>query len=360
VLVGALMGAIRTSANGLRASDTDPRILEALDAGVLATTADGVIVRVNRCGAGILGRSREALLGRNVSEVLAPIAELLAAGEPSSGEHRKELPLAPPEHAPMRIGFSVSTFGDEQGPDPLRHVVLFRDISPILELRKQRDDLLQMAALGVILPAVLHELRNPLSAVTSMLEVMVEETEGPMQSDLHALLWELRRMHLNLQGVGGFSRPVFAAGNVAVDYAIREACRVLEATAQRKDVTLECNVDDMPVLPLDRGVLNGVVFNLVTNSIDACKSGGRVTVRARLPDPSTFELVVADDGRGMTPEILAKCCDLFFTSKDGGSGIGLTLCREAVTNGAGTLDIQSAPATGTKVTLRIPLAGKKH
>lgn len=354
------MGAAVESTTMPHAFGADGRILDALDAGVLATTSEGIIVRVNRCGAAILGRPPDALVGHDVSEVLVSIGELLAAGAPGSGEHRRELPLAPPDRAPVRIGFSVSTIGHEEGPEPLRHVVLFRDISPILELRKQRDALLQMAAVGTVLPAVLHELRNPLSAVTAMLEVMVEETEGAMQSDLHALLWELRRMHLNIQGVGGFARPLFAKGNIAVDYAIREACRVLEATAERKSVTLECDVDDMPILPLDRGVLNGVVFNLVTNAIDACAKGGRVVVRAGLPDARTFELVVADDGRGMTPEVLAKCCELFFTSKEGGSGIGLTLCREAVTGGGGTLDIESAPGAGTKITLRIPLAGSNR
>ena len=342
---------------GAPSTSVASEILDALDAGVLAATSDGTVTLVNPCAARIFKLAREEVVGRNVSELLAPIGELLAACDGRSGD-RNELRLTAADGSTTTtIGFSLSVLAAAHGP---KYVILFRDISPILFLRKQRDDLMQMAALGNILPAVLHELRNPLAAVTAMLEVMIEETEGPIQTDLHALLWELRRMHLNLQGVGAFSRSVFTNGNLAVDSAIRESCRILQATAERKEVTVVCDVPDMPLLPLDRGVLNGVLFNLVTNAIDASASGGRVVVRAHLVGAELFKLEVEDDGRGMSRETIDRCCDLFFTSKDGGSGIGLALCLEAMTRAAGKLDIDSTLGVGTKVTLSIPLRRKNQ
>ena len=331
-------------------------LVDALAAGVLATTADGVVTLINPCAARILKLPPEEVLGRNVGEVLAPIALLSTASDASSGDGN-ELRITAADGATTTIGFSVSVFSDAESP---RYVILFRDISPILQLRKQRAELMQMAALGNILPAILHELRNPLAAVTAMLEVMIEENDGPIQTDLHALLWELRRMHLNLQGVGGFSRSIFTTGHMAVDSAITEACRILSATAERKGVAVECDVADMPLLPLDRSVLNGVVFNLVTNAIDASARGSSVVVRAKLADRDSFLLEVEDSGRGMSRETLDRCCDLFFTSKDGGSGIGLALCQEAATRAAGTLDIKSEPGVGTKVSLTIPLKRKNQ
>jgi signal transduction histidine kinase len=201
---------------------------------------------------------------------------------------------------------------------------------------------------------VLHELRNPLAAVTSMLEVIVEETCGDLQTDLHSLLWELRRMSLNLHGVSGIARPLRAKAYAAIDHAVREACRVLEATAACKGVNVLCEVDDLPLLPLDRGALSGIVFNLVTNAIDACSRGNQVIVRLSLDENGALSLSVQDDGKGMKPETLARCCELFFTEKDGGTGIGLALCKEAIAAAGGSLDVRSALGHGTTVNVSIP------
>jgi PAS domain S-box-containing protein len=333
----------------------DAQIVDALDAGVLVVRGDGRIVRANPCAGRFLGALHVDLVGSNVADVIAPLSTLLTApGEQGGAEHRGEVDIVRADGTKATIGLSVTAFLDDAA--GVHHVILFRDISGWLELRRQRDKLLKMAALGDVLPSVLHELRNPVAAVTSMLELMVEETTGDLQNDLHAMLWEVRRMNLNLQGIGGFARPVSAATtHVAVDHAIREACRILDPTAERKAVKIVCHVDDMPLLRLDRSVVSGVVFNLVTNAIDACNTNDVVAVSASLPEKDVFELVVKDSGAGMTPEVLGRCCELFFTQKDGGSGIGLALCREAATSSGGTLDVESTPGAGTRVTMRIPL-----
>jgi two-component system, NtrC family, sensor histidine kinase HydH len=345
----------------VRTTSTDVRVVDSLDAGVIVVKAGGSIVRANPCAARILDVSVAELVGRDVATAFAPLPVLLAAARSEKAEGRGELAFVRRDGSRATLGLTMAHFrGDDDVP---HHVVLFRDISGVLALRRERDRLLQMAALGDVLPSVLHELRNPLAAATAMLEIMVEETEGELQNDLHALLWELRRMTLNLQGIGGIARPVCGGGQfTAIDHALREACRVLEPTAERKKVRIVCAVDDLPLLPLDRGSISGVVFNLVTNAIDACRVGGAVTVRASSSE-GTFTLSVEDNGKGMNPEVLARCCELFFTQKDGGSGIGLALCKEAATSAGGTLDVQSTPGVGTKVTMRVPLdapSGKKE
>ncbi len=211
-----------------------------------------------------------------------------------------------------------------------------------------------MAALGDALPSVLHELRNPLAAVTAMLEVMIEEHEGGIQRDLHAILHEVRRMTLGLDGIGGFVRSTRARRYAAVDHAVREACRILEPTAARKGVRLEAVGPDLPLLPIDAGVISGVVFNLVKNAIDACTEGQRIEVDARVVDEE-LRLVVRDTGHGMSKEVLERCQDLFFTNKDKGSGIGLALCRQVAEGSGGRLEIESEPGRGTIVTMGVPL-----
>ena len=117
-----------------------------------------------------------------------------------------------------------------------------------------------------------------------------------------------------------------------------------------------CNIPDMPLLPLDTSVVCALVLNLVTNAIQACPSGGSVTLTAALVDDAqALSLKVDDTGVGMTPDVLGRCRELFFSTKARGTGIGLALCDRALSEAGGTMTIDSAPAAGTRITLRIPL-----
>lgn len=325
--------------------------LETLSAGVLIVSEGGTIEYANAGALRVLRQPVEALLGRNITDVLLPMETLLRSI--NGPEARREVALELADGTVSSLGFTVS------GPNSNRGwTVLFQEIGGVLELRRERDRLLQMAALGDALPSILHELRNPLAAVTSALEVMVEDAPVEFREDLHAILWEVRRMKLTLQGVGGLVRPVHAEQDVAVDMAIEEAVRILTPMAAAKQITLRAEVPTLPLLPLDWGVVSGVVFNLVKNAIEACNFDAEIVVRAGLSHDGMFTLEVADTGIGMSPEVLAQCRQLFFTSKAQGSGIGLALCQQIAESSGGKLEIQSSVGVGTQVMLVVPLRSK--
>ncbi len=323
-------------------------ILGTLAAGVLVFDGRGRVEYGNPAAARILRREAAGLLGLDVEDVLLPPAQLATAIHAPDG--RREGEIVRGDGSTTVVGFSVS--------EPTKRgarTVLFQEIAGVIELRRERDRLLQMAALGDALPSILHELRNPLAAVTSVLELLVEEADERTRRDLHSVLWEVRRMSLTLQGVGGFVRPMHVDRHVSVDLAVCEACRILEPSAERRGLRLEARVATMPLLPLDWGVVSGIVFNLVKNAIEACSSGDSIVVQATLEPGDVFFLSVADTGPGMTPEVRERCRELFFTSKEQGSGIGLALCQRLAESSGGRLDIRSAPGEGTLVTLMVPV-----
>ncbi|MFO0664215.1 MAG: ATP-binding protein [Polyangiaceae bacterium] len=329
---------------------TAEAVLATLSAGVLVVGTDANVTFANLGAARMLRRSQEAIVGRAISDVLVPLDALLAADDPQGRRPRAEHEVKLGDGAKAVIGFTVSP----QAGDGSR-TVLFQEIGAILELRKQRDRLLQLAALGDALPSILHELRNPLAAVTTMLELLIEETEEAGRSDLHAILWEVRRLGLTLQGVGGIATEAQNARHSAIDLAVLEACRILEPTALRRGVQLTADVPTLPLVRLDRGVISGVVFNLVKNAIEACRSGDKIVVRARLDADDAFVLSVQDTGVGMSDEVAERCRDLFFTSKAHGSGIGLALCQRIADASGGALSIRTAQGAGTEISLTIPL-----
>jgi signal transduction histidine kinase len=379
-------------------------ILNGLRAGVIAADLDDRVVYGNRAAAQILRIAPAGLIGRRLRPLLglasAPATD--GVGGPSAAparaanetrdaldasEAREAMPAAMGrsqavtrpsvvEDAPAdaaeeserrevscrrfdgtvaALGVSVEPQRDERGAI-IGWVALFADIGTVLALRRERDRLLQMAALGDALPSVLHELRNPLAAITAMLEVRIEESSGALAEDYHALLVQVRRMTLGLDGLGSMVRPVGAHRHAAIDHAVAEAVRLLEPSARQRGIHLEAIGPTLPLLPLASGPITGMVFNLVRNAIDATRAGGNVTVDTHL-EGRDFVLSVVDDGSGMSPETLARACDLFFTSKDKGSGIGLALCRRVAESSGGALDIESQLGLGTRVTVRIPLDG---
>lgn len=324
--------------------------LEQLPAAMLVVDARGLVRYANDYAGRLHGIVPGRMVGMPVAALLAPIAQLRSGCRADDG--RGELVLADPVAGPRTLGYSFTTWTDLEGAE--LHAVLYQQIDNIEEIRTQRDRLLQLAAVGEVLPSVLHELRNPLAAVTTTLEVVIEEAPTELQRDLHAVLWELRRIGLGLQGIGGLNQQIHGHAPEAVDLAVQEACTVLASSARAVGATLSTQMHHLPLLPLDRAVLKGVVFNLVRNAIDACRPGDAVVVEAAVVD-EVFELAVRDTGRGMTPEILARCTELFFTSKPNGSGIGLAICKQVARRAGGGLSIVSEPGSGTTVLVRIPL-----
>ncbi len=146
---------------------------------------------------------------------------------------------------------------------------------------------------------------------------------------------------------------IHAGRPAAVDVVVAETCELVRSLAEARGVRLACVGGELPLLRLDRDVLRCAVLHLVRNAVEACPDAARVTVDARIVG-DYFELEVRDTGKGMTPEVRARCTELFFTG-GAGSGIGLALCRRIAESSRGELRVSSRYGLGTEVVLRVPL-----
>lgn len=330
--------------------------LRSLPAALLVVRADGTTLLANRRACAALERARSEVEGEPIASCLAPIDMLLSPEAHDEQSARVHVTL--PSGRNVTIGFTVGELRqlDEADAEPAFAIVL-KDITDVERLREERDRLLQIATVHELLPSILHEVKNPLAAIATTAELLEEEaSDDNVRTTAHAILHETRRMKLTLQGIGAVGRGLRSNRYEAVDHAIREACAVLKARAESVGVRACCVVPDMPLLPLETSVVCALVFNLMTNAIQACPNGGRVDLGARLEDGAqTLVIEVADDGVGMSPDVLARCRELFFTTKARGTGIGLALCQRAITEAGGTMDIDSAKGRGTRITLEIPL-----
>lgn len=317
----------------------DRAMLEGLPTAVLIVSDEGRVEFAN-------GRARQVLkqdpTSRDVAEVLVTLEKLRATCDGNRAEHQLR---------DVTLGYQATR---TRSVDGAKFTVVFQDITEVARLRDERDRLLQLATVGDVLPAILHELKNPLAAIRTAVELLVEEAhEGPQRDDLHAVLTEIRRLGLTLDGVGRVNQELYAPRHAAIDLAVREAVYVLKSQAGPRGVALTHDIATLPLLPMDPGCMRGVVFNLVVNAIHASVEGATIHVRLGLVSDQLV-LSVKDTGAGMTPEVHARCRELFFTTKPKGSGIGLALVNTIATQSGGSLSIVSSPGKGTEVVMRVP------
>lgn len=324
-----------------------------LPTAILVVDPRGVVLFANKRACATLGRTKGEVEGSTIDGLLAPLAVLLANKDGHEDKHRVALEL--PSGKRAIIGYSI---GEIESGDAAYSVAL-KDITETERMREERDRLLQIATVNEVLPAMLHELKNPLAAVVASTELLVEEApDEHVRSVAHAILQEIRRAVINLDGIGAVGRRLRASRHAPIDHAIQEVCSVLDARARARGIALRCTTGAMPLLPFDPAVVRAILFNLVNNAIQACRAGDSIQVSyALVSEGAELRVDVEDTGPGMTPEVLARCRDLFFTTKPNGNGLGLALCSRTVADADGAFEVDSALGRGTRITFHVPTAG---
>ncbi|MCE9572451.1 MAG: PAS domain-containing protein [Deltaproteobacteria bacterium] len=327
-------------------------LADELPTAVCVVDPAGTITYANARATDVLGWGATRLDGRSVADVFGPLDELLA--DPVSAGRKRQVVRA--DRREITVGYSIATGADEAGRP--RHLLCFQDITSWQAIIEERNRLLKLAAVGSTLPTLLHELKNPIAAITLTVELLCEEvTEPGLLAQLASVLSEIRRLSLSLDGVGAIGRDIHSPRCAAIDHTVREALIVLAARARRGSVHLRGDVADMPLLPFEPAVVGAVVLNLTVNAIQACAADDTVMVHAGLIDHGrTFSLTVADTGQGMTHDVYCRCTELFYSTKRTGSGIGLALCHQIAAAAGGELEITSVPSFGTSIVFRVPVS----
>jgi signal transduction histidine kinase len=229
------------------------------------------------------------------------------------------------------------------------------------ELRLNQERLVlseRLTAIGEMAARVAHEIRNPLVAIggfaRSLLQKSSAQDPGTREA-LEIIVDEVRRLETIVREVLEFSRPTSPRiGRVDGRKLVEEAFGLLHGELDHAGVAT-C-IEEMPGAPpaaADRDQLFQAVVNLLRNAMQAMPHGGTITVRVQPCGPG-IEIEIVDTGTGMSPEVLAHAYEPFYTTKNYGSGLGLTIAAQIVRDHDGELRIESKEGEGTTVTLRFP------
>ncbi|HEX4418946.1 MAG TPA: HAMP domain-containing sensor histidine kinase [Kofleriaceae bacterium] len=201
-----------------------------------------------------------------------------------------------------------------------------------------------------------HELKNPLAAIKSLVQVEASKaTDARSQRRLAVVLGEADRMGALLRDYLDVARPMVDArvAPVELDELMADVSALVVGRAEAAGVELA--VDGAGgVLLVDACLLREAIVNVVCNAIEATPRGGEVAVRYHVDDRGA-RIVIRDTGRGMTKDTAARVGTPFFTTREGGTGLGVVIAKTAIAQHGGTLAYHSTPGVGTIATIALPL-----
>jgi CheY-like chemotaxis protein len=219
----------------------------------------------------------------------------------------------------------------------------------------------KLESLGSLAGGVAHDMNNVLAAVQAIVQTLRDSHPGDsgLQADLGLIERASTRGRDLVKGLTNFVRKELKEPeHLDLNALVREEVELLGHTTLRRVVLDVDLAGDLPPVLGEHGALGGALMNLCVNALDAMPGKGTLTLRTRRLEDGRILLLVEDTGKGMTPEVLARAMEPFFTTKEAGKGTGLGLASVYATVKAhgGTVALRSAPGRGTTVEIRLPAA----
>jgi signal transduction histidine kinase len=235
--------------------------------------------------------------------------------------------------------------------DLLGVMLVTRNLTYLSQVESTLSYSRKLAALGRLSAGIAHEVKNPLNATMIHLELLKMQLGDVPNALEHVavITAQMRRLDEVVQGFLKFTRPEdLQLQPVDLPPLIEHLMPVIstEASAHHIDVRLEF-AHDLPPVSADSGMLQQAFLNLALNACQAMPNGGRLRIAASRTPSHQVAVVFEDTGIGIAPEHLARIFDLYFTTKEHGSGIGLSLVYRTIQLHDGEIEVQSAPGRGT-------------
>jgi signal transduction histidine kinase len=239
-------------------------------------------------------------------------------------------------------------------------VDLARLIEDKLRLERELAERERMAVLGQMAASVSHNLRNPLSSMKTVLQVQLENPDLPMdvRRDCTLIVGEIDRMSAKLTQLLHYAKPTVHGERVAAVAVAAQTAWLFGRDAERRNVRLEFEKPTHEIMAqASEEALSEVLSNLIVNAMEAQPAGGRVRISVGRYD-GRLDVVVDDDGPGITAELRAKIFQPYFTTKATGTGLGLAIVARRIEELGGTLAVESPlhRGKGTRFHLTLPLA----
>jgi signal transduction histidine kinase len=350
-----------TSARLVRAQRTSQAAIDAFPDPVIVVDSAGRVEMANPVASRVLGAAAAdgAAPWQPPDSLRGPLADAL------SGE-RAYLPESFEQTLPFHFEGTERIFLPRILPirtaegDPLGAAVVLNDVTRFRLMDRMKSDLIA---------TVSHELKTPLTSVRLVVHLLLEEAVGPLSPKQTELLIDARdnaeRLLKTIDQLLALARLEQRPGELTrcpkpPEDLLREAAEAVAPRAEAKHVAVALDLaPGLPPVAADTARLGLALDNLINNALTYTDAGGRITLTSAADSPGRVRLTVADTGVGIPPEHLAHVFEKFFRipnqTREGSTGLGLSIVREIVTAHRGDITCESAAGKGTAFHIYLPV-----
>ena len=254
-------------------------------------------------------------------------------------------------------------------PENIRYdLIILEDITAKIQMEQKIQRMDRLSSLGELSAGIVHEIRNPLTAISSNAQLLYENTQdAPHLKDLvEIILIGVDRLERFMKDVLEFARPSQARLSPCIlDKVVCHTLRLLAPQAIRNDVQLQVNwTSRIPPLRLDAAQIQQVLINMLLNALLATPHGGKILVNLSCPKAPRDDgknareyvfLSITDTGEGIAPENIQRIFDPFFTTRPSGTGLGLSISHAILREYNIDIQVDSRLGLGTTFLLKFPV-----
>lgn len=328
-------------------------VLESMANGLITVDRSLCVATFNPTALEILGKTKEDVAGRPISELLPLENEIKKVLSDSESILEKEVKITSERKGKDFLFLSVSPLKEPDSHIARGAVIILRDVTMIRELEQKVILSEKFAALGRLSAGVAHEIRNPLNSIRGFIQYFQKklslEEEDYRYTDL--MITEVDRLNRVISKLLAFSKPREPRLSIRSPYEILDHCiRVIEREAQGEGLELirTTYADEMPLVLMDTDQITQVFLNILINAVEATPTGGKIFVKCEMDEPGRLRIAVEDTGEGIPKENIDKLFDPFFSTKKKGTGLGLAIVKSIIEAHDGEIDVESEPGKGTR------------
>ena len=349
-------------------------VMDNLEDAVALFSPRGELIFCNKAMSTLQPRAMDAL---PANSLVKQIVERTLAGRKSQGP----VSISGLDPADTAERLLVTHAIEDTGGRFLGAMLVARNLGYLSQVHSTLNYSRKLAALGRLMAGVAHEVKNPLNAMTIHLELLKQKlarqmvtagapNPGPRAADaglaaapdvtkhVDIISKEIRRLDEVLNGFLKFARPdELKLQPVHLATLVSDIQTSVAPEAERRHISMKIECPDtLPEINADPGMLSQALLNLALNACQAMPDGGTLKLSCRAVSRRRVEIDVEDSGVGIPPEHLSRIFDLYFTTKEQGSGIGLSMVYRIVQLHDGEVEVQSTPGRGTRFRLIFPQA----
>ncbi|MBN1478654.1 PAS domain S-box protein [candidate division KSB1 bacterium] len=335
-------------------------MLENMTDAIIAVDHNGDITLVNDAAEKMFGIASEHVLGKSCANELVAICPFLKKGlETSERKIYPEEKLAS-SNGLLTVFITINIVKNKKGELDIVFAVI-RDITELVRLEENLKRKDKIAAMGHLASGVAHEIRNPLNAIGMIAQRF--RTEFQPTSDEHeykqlasTMVNETRRINDIIRQFLQFAKPSEPVkSRINLSAIVHEVATLLRQEAQAKAVQVDAHCHPVPDIHADADKLKQALLNIGQNALDACEANAKIQMTCEQKDLSIL-VRISDTGKGIPATDVEKLFNLYFTTKEKGTGIGLSVVQQVISQHNGTIDVYSEENKGTTFSIFLPIS----